>query len=155
MNKEKYMFTVRAYGLLVKDRRALIAFEHWYGKNIFKFPGGGVEIGESPIQALKREILEELHVELKNAELLYIPEKPIFSIFYQNIQVIPIFYTIELKNNNLSIPTLENETPMPELQHNELTFFWVPIERVNQLLTFDSDKEGWTYFYNKFFQHAI
>ena len=44
---------LRAYGLLARDHRSLISDEKVAGKNILKFPGGGVEPNETPEQALR------------------------------------------------------------------------------------------------------
>ena len=42
---------LRAYGLLARDNRILISEERVAGKDILKFPGGGVEPNETPEQA--------------------------------------------------------------------------------------------------------
>ena len=46
----------RAYGLIVYKSKILICNELINNYNAIKFPGGGIEKGESPEQALKREI---------------------------------------------------------------------------------------------------
>ncbi len=47
-----------AYGLILKGRRVLLAINESPGEEVV-FPGGGIDPGESPIQALHREVMEE------------------------------------------------------------------------------------------------
>ncbi|QQG50461.1 MAG: NUDIX domain-containing protein [Candidatus Saccharibacteria bacterium] len=50
----------KAGGIILKDRRLLVTRS--FGKDIFIAPGGKLEANESPEQALKREMLEELAI---------------------------------------------------------------------------------------------
>lgn len=56
---------------IIKEDKILIAKRN-YGSlaNYWEFPGGKIEANETDIECLKREILEELAVELKVKELL-------------------------------------------------------------------------------------
>lgn len=47
-----------AYGLIVKGRKVLLALTEDEDESLM-FPGGGIDPGESPIQALHREVMEE------------------------------------------------------------------------------------------------
>jgi len=47
-----------AYGLIMKGRQVLLALNESPGEEVV-FPGGGIDPGESPIQALHREVMEE------------------------------------------------------------------------------------------------
>ncbi len=60
----------------IKDRKAL--FARSFGKEVFYTPGGKREVGESDIDALTREISEELGVDLVRDSLkpLHIFEGP-------------------------------------------------------------------------------
>ena len=51
-------FNVRVYGLLVNNQNeVLVSDEFEYDQYFSKFPGGGVELGEGLIEALKREFV--------------------------------------------------------------------------------------------------
>lgn len=58
--------------LLVKEKKVLIAQRMTGGfQGLWEFPGGKIEEGETPQEALKREIYEEFEVEIKVGELIH------------------------------------------------------------------------------------
>lgn len=57
----------KAAGVLLRDRKFLVARSR--GKNIFVAPGGKLEQGESLIEALQRELREELGIEVRSSDL--------------------------------------------------------------------------------------
>ncbi|MEA1990050.1 MAG: Nudix family hydrolase [Pseudomonadota bacterium] len=65
-----------AIGVLQKETRICLSLrqQHQSHANHWEFPGGKIEQGETPIEALKREFLEELAVETHNWQpLIVIP----------------------------------------------------------------------------------
>ncbi len=58
--------TVRVTAAVICRENKIFATQRGYGdyKDWWEFPGGKIESGESPEQALKREILEELAAEI-------------------------------------------------------------------------------------------
>ena len=55
--------------LLVRDRKLLLAYSK--NKDCFYLPGGKIDSGETPEDALCREIVEELNVHLQKEDLKY------------------------------------------------------------------------------------
>jgi 8-oxo-dGTP diphosphatase len=57
-------------GAMIKDGRVLLCHRsphrRWY-PDVWDLPGGHVELGETPTEALKRELLEELSVSVAHA----------------------------------------------------------------------------------------
>ena len=73
VNKEENkMKTIRVVAAVIRDRDKIFATQRGYGdlKGGWEFPGGKIEEGETPQEALKREIMEELDTEIEVGELI-------------------------------------------------------------------------------------
>lgn len=66
------MKTIRVVAAVIKDGNKIFATERGYGdfKGGWEFPGGKIEEGETPQEALIREIKEELDVDIEVHELI-------------------------------------------------------------------------------------
>lgn len=71
------MKTIRVVAAVIKGKNKkgepiIFATQRGYGdfKGGWEFPGGKIEEGETPQEALKREIMEELNTEIKVGELI-------------------------------------------------------------------------------------
>lgn len=88
-------FNVRVYGLLINSKNeVLISDEHEYGQYFSKFPGGGLELGEGLIEALKREFIEECDAEVEVTGHFYTTDFYEKSSF-NNSQVISVYYLVK------------------------------------------------------------
>ena len=66
------MKTIRVVAAIIRDKDKIFATQRGYGefKDGWEFPGGKIEEGETPQDALKREIMEQLDTEIKVGELI-------------------------------------------------------------------------------------
>ena len=66
------MKTIRVVAAVIRDGEKIFATMRGYGdfRGLWEFPGGKVEAGETPQQALVREIQEELAVTVQVGERL-------------------------------------------------------------------------------------
>lgn len=66
------MKTINVVAAIIRDGDKIFATQRGYGnyKDFWEFPGGKIEAGETPQQALVREIEEELDTEIVVEDLL-------------------------------------------------------------------------------------
>ena len=91
-------FNIRVYGLLRHADHVLVADETIAGKPITKFPGGGLEYGEGPMDCLVREIREELDMEAVGLRHFYTTSFFQRSAYRENEQIISIYYTFQVQD---------------------------------------------------------
>ncbi len=97
----------RAYGIIIFEKKLLVCNEVINNYYATKFPGGGVEAGESPEEALQREIIEELNV---SSVIKYIVHSPGTLLSpWNNKKYTPIYYLTEIQGTP-KVPDTENIT---------------------------------------------
>ncbi len=100
MNNKK----IRPVVLLVaiKKNKILVISGHDYGKNenFYRLIGGGIEFGETGVEALKREVKEEINTEIENVKYIGLIEN-IFNYEKKNMHEIVLLYKAEFKDRSI------------------------------------------------------
>lgn len=141
-------FNIRVYGLLINDKNEiLLSDEQNEGLRFTKFPGGGLELGEGLIDALKREFIEECDVEIEVIRHVYTTDFYEKSIFNDS-QVISIYYIVKsLKPLFLNFKSIPFDFDLGENQ----VFRWLNISKLSSdELTFKTDKTALNFLKSNF-----
>jgi 8-oxo-dGTP diphosphatase len=129
-----HKFNIRVYALVIKDKKVLLVTEQIKDFVFTKFPGGGVELGEGIVDALQREIKEELDTTITKHTHFYTTEFFQVSAFNAQEQIISIYYMVQLEN----YPAEGKITLEP---NHRLQFHWKPLEELSiEEVTFPIDK---------------
>ena len=107
--KSKIFATARGYGDL---------------KGGWEFPGGKVETGETPQEALKREIKEELDAEIEVGKLIDIVEYD-YPTFHLSMQC----FWCELKQDKIELKEHEAAKWLNLNEKEMLSVEWLPADR--------------------------
>jgi len=86
-------FVQRTAAVLIRDGKVLL--ETSDGVDFWTLPGGKVALMETSLEALSRELTEELGISLSNPRLLWVTES-FYSCKYKNHHEITFYYRVEL-----------------------------------------------------------
>ena len=99
------MKTIRVVAAVIRDENKIFATARGYGefKGQWEFPGGKIEAGETPQEALAREIREELATEIKVGDLIYTIEYD-----YPNFHLSMDCFWADIKSGELTLLEAED-----------------------------------------------
>ena len=135
-------FVIRVYGLVINEKReVLLTDEYDLDMKMTKFPGGGLEFGEGPIDCLKREALEEFGQEIEIIDHFYTTDYFQKAIFHKGHQLISIYYLIRFKENiRFKISTVAFD--FPEMKNGMQSFRWKALKDLKENdVSFPVDKK--------------
>jgi 8-oxo-dGTP diphosphatase len=95
MTPKVQKFRVALYGILLENNQVLMANTRVPSGIITNFPGGGLELGEAPLEALTREFQEETGLTVEVKELLFCSQNFQQNPEYPTEQLMHIFYRVE------------------------------------------------------------
>lgn len=131
-------FTLRVYGIWIKDGRILLSKERINDFSFTQFPGGGVEPGEGVLDALKREWIEETGVTITEHHHFYTTDFFQVSAFNPKEQLISIYYQVACPAD----PLFYEKDESTSKQLKKLELIWQPLSDFSpDILTFPDDKE--------------
>ena len=123
-------FNIRTYMIIIQNRKVLMSDEFALGMKICKFPGGGLELGESTIECLQREAIEEFGQEVEVLEHFYTTDFFQEAFNRKNQQLISIYYFAQFKDE-IKFKISEKPFDFPELIEGNQSFRWKSINSLD------------------------
>ena len=142
------VFNIRVYAILINEKNeVLITDEFRFGKEMTKFPGGGLIWGEGILDCLKRECMEELGCEIEVVRHFYTTDFFQAAAFYEKQQLISIYYLV--KNTTPFTPALKGAGVGAKTEGDQ-SFRWILVSKLNaEEFTFPIDKKVATMLINE------
>ncbi len=134
-------FNLRVYGIVINDQgEVLLSHERRNKVEFIKFPGGGVELGEGILDALKREFIEELGVHIDSARLFYLNDFYQASVFKPEDQIISFYYLVTLKLNEINVGVINKPVGSMDSSDFERVEWLALTDLTPDQMTFPIDK---------------
>lgn len=124
-------FSCRVYGVLRDGDRVLLTRSKFRGASFVNFPGGGVEIGEAPMDALKREFREETGLVVTPVRTLYASEGAHLSTAMP-IQIVSMYWYVK---------SAAGEPRLAGNGDDVLSLFWCEVTQLPVAEMFPADRE--------------
>ena len=135
-------FNLRVYGILMNTKnQVLLAHERIDNFNFTKFPGGGLEFGESTLDCIKREFKEETGLNISVEKHVYTTDFFQQSVWVSTDQIISVYYQVST-SDDLSNFDLAERTLAYGKREEHIWFEWVDLVNLTPaMLTFPIDKK--------------
>ena len=133
MKRPKEAIRKGAYGIVIHDGKVLMCHTWCRGRIIRNFPGGALDVGESPQQGLRREFEEEVGAPPEIGEVLYScergksPDYPSAGLAYSYYRARLDIGRVSLRGNGDDVENLE----------------WVPLDALPLDDMLEVDKAAW------------
>jgi 8-oxo-dGTP diphosphatase len=124
-------FSCRIYGVMRRDHEILLTRSRFGPLEFVNFPGGGIELGEAPIEALRREYQEETGLAITPSRVLYASESAHPSS-HQPIQIVSVYWLVEPAGGTLRHGGNGDDV---------VSLFWAPLRSLPMDEMFPSDHE--------------
>ena len=131
--EENKGFVIRVYGLYVDiNLGLLVSDEYVYNQSITKFPGGGLEFGEGPIDCLIREMKEEMDMTFEITDHFYTTDFFVESVFNKNIQVLSIYYLMK-PVEELKVQLANKPFDFEKKVNGAQRFRFIPLSEISEI----------------------
>ena len=90
-------FKYRVSAIFIRDNKLLV---NKYDENSYCLPGGYVEIGETSMEAMLRELKEELNLDFDIINFAGVMENIFTNLKGQKTHGLDFYYYVKLKNDN-------------------------------------------------------
>jgi 8-oxo-dGTP diphosphatase len=121
---KSFPFNVRVYGIFLEKKKILVSDEYIFGKNITKFPGGGLHFGEGPADCIRREMQEETGLQFDVTGHFYTTDFFQESAFHPGQQVISIYYLVTTLHSR-QLRVSEKKFDFGELKDGAQSLRWI------------------------------
>lgn len=121
-------FNYRVAGLIVRDNKLLIMQDK--GQPYYYVPGGRIKMHEKSEDAVKREVQEELGVEVIVNRMLWVNENFFEEATLQErFHEVCFFYLLELKTNG----TLTDDEFVVDEDGKVHTYYWKSLDEIKNI----------------------
>lgn len=125
------VFSCRIYGVLHEEGKVLLTRSVFRERTFVNFPGGGVEVGEAPRDALHREFFEETGLSIKQLRCLHSSEGAHLST-QAPIQIVSAYWLVARAGGELTLKGNGDDV---------LELFWADLRRLPTGEMFPADLE--------------
>lgn len=112
---------IRAAAILIQNNSLALMERHRAGMHYFAFPGGGMDAGETPEQAVVREVREELGIEVRVLRLAA-------EVWFRGNQ--QFFFLVEQTGGEFGTGAGEEFAPDHDPARGTYEPVWMPLEQV-------------------------
>jgi 8-oxo-dGTP pyrophosphatase MutT (NUDIX family) len=130
VNIDQLAFRPAVYGVIIQDGKILLS-KQWDG---YDFPGGGIELGEGTLVALKREVKEETGFDVKIGEIIY-ADNSFFKTPFENkfVHSIHLYYECKIIGGEITTEFFDKDEKNYASEAE-----WVDLAKIGQIKIYSS-----------------